>query len=172
MADNIISLFLVVAGVAVIVLGFFKNFGGQIQKIRVEKYGINAELSTMGLWLVLGFLLSASGAYVYLHPASSATDKGPTRIKLNVNFDPDKVNPRNPDFKVTAFMKVMGKEQTEEKSLPVRSTVEEGSVAIEVQVPDRETPFYVRFSTPQGTWKTDDHSAAKGKAMAYQIVGQ
>ena len=68
---QILSLFLVVAGVGVIVLGFFKNFGRQVQKIKIQRFGIDMELSTMGLWLVLGLVLCAGGVYVSRQPGAS-----------------------------------------------------------------------------------------------------
>lgn len=40
---HILSLFLVAAGVGVIVLGFFKNFGRQVQKIKIARFGIDTE---------------------------------------------------------------------------------------------------------------------------------
>jgi len=29
-----------------------------------------------------------------------------------------------------------------------------------------ETPFFIRFETPKGTWKTDDHSIREASATA------
>ena len=163
----VISAFLIIAGVAVIVLGFFKNLGGQIQKIKIKRFGIDTELSTMGLWLTLGFLLSVSGVYVYVQSRPLVPESGPVRARLNIHFDPADVNPRNPQFNVKAYMKKAGGVEP----LQALHKVSEGSLSVEVTVPDMETPFFVVFDTPKGTWKTDDHSIREAAATAYKIGG-
>lgn len=165
-AGDLISVFLVIAGVVVIVLGFFKNFGRQMQKIKIDKLGIDTELSTMALWLVLGFLLSAGGVYVYLQPD---TVEGPMHMKLNIHFEPPEVNPKHPKFEVKAFIKTM---KGEERGLPVRSRVMEGSLFVELEVPDKNSPFFLEFKTPKGIWKTDDHSVQEAAAKAYKVVSE
>jgi len=160
---HIVSIFLVVAGVSVIVLGFFKNFGRQIQKVKIERWGIDTELTTMGLWLVLGFLLSAGGVYLYLQTAAHT---GPITMRLNVNFDPAEVNPRNPQFSPQAFIKT----PKGDKLVPVLTTLSEGALSVQVNVPDMETPFFIVFQTPRGIWKTDDHSIRESAATARKQV--
>lgn len=156
---HVLSIFLVVAGVGVIVLGFFRNFGRQSQRIKIERLGIDTELSTMGLWLVLGFLLSAGGIYLFLH---SAARLGPITMRLNVHFDPDEVNPRNPRFAVKAFIKTpKGVEP-----IPIIYKVSEGALSVDVNVPDVNAPFFITFETPTGTWKTDDFSMKEAVATA------
>ena len=166
---HIISIFLVMAGVGVIVLGFFKNIGRQIQKIKIEKFGINAELSTMGLGLILGFLLSMSGAYLYLQSRVPAKSEDPVSVTLNVSFEPPEVNPRHPTFEVKAFMK---SRDGSEESLPVRHKISEGSLAVEVTIPDKDAPFFIVFTTPSGIWKTDDHSMREAHVGAYRLDRQ
>jgi len=160
---HIVSIFLVVAGVSVIVLGFFKNFGRQIQKIKIERWGIDTELTTMGLWLVLGFLLSAGGVYLYLQTAAHT---GPITMRLNVHFDPAEVNPRNPQFSPTAFIKT----PKGDKVVPIVTKLSEGALSVQVNVPDMETPFFIVFQTPRGIWKTDDHSIRESAATARKQV--
>ena len=163
---EVISIFLVVAGVVIVVLGFFKNFGRQIQKIKIAKLGIDTEISTMGLWLVLGFLMSAGGVYVFLQAESMANQ--PVVMKLNIHFDPPEVNVKSPRFEVGAYMKTMAGE----KRLPVLKRVMEGSLWIELKLPTRTTPFFLVFTTPRGVWKTDDHSVHEAAARAYKIVDE
>lgn len=166
---HIISIFLVIAGVGVIVLGFFKNIGRQIQKIKIEKFGINAELSTMGLGLSLGFLLSMGGAYVYLQSRVPAKPEALAPVKLNVSFEPNEVNPRHPKFQVKAFMKAS---DGSVESLPVLPRISLGSLSVEVTVPDKDAPFFIIFTTPSGIWKTDDHSMLEAHVGAYKIDSQ
>jgi hypothetical protein len=159
---QILSLFLVVAGVGVIVLGFFKNFGRHVQKIKIERFGIDMELSTMGLWLVLGLILCAGGVYVSRQPGASV---GPMHVRLNIHFDPAEVNPRNPKFGARAFMKTA----TGNREIPMVSEVREGALLVKVTVPNLETPFFIVFDTPQGTWKTDDHSVSETATTARKL---
>ncbi|MGH8509039.1 MAG: hypothetical protein ACREVH_10020 [Gammaproteobacteria bacterium] len=156
---HILSVFLVVAGVGVIVLGFFKNVGRQVQKIKIERFGIDAELSTLGLWLVLGFLLAAGGVYLYLQAGAPS---GPIAMRLNVHFEPDDVNPRNPQFNVKAFIKT----SKGVEPIPILHKVSEGALSVRVNVPDMDTPFFIVFETPKGTWKTDDYSITEALATA------
>ncbi len=162
---HILSLFLVVAGVAVIVLGFFKNFGRQVQKIKIARFGIDTELSTMGLWLVLGLILAAGGVYVFMHSGDSS---GPMHVRLNIHFDPAEVNPRNPNFRARAFIKTA----TGNQEIPILPTVREGGLSVDVSVPNLETPFFIVFDTPQGTWKTDDHSVRETATTARRLESQ
>jgi len=159
---QILSLFLVVAGVGVIVLGFFKNFGRQVQKIKIERFGIDMELSTMGLWLVLGLILCAGGVYVSRQPGASA---GPMHVRLNIHFDPAEVNPRNPKFSARAFIKTA----TGNREIPIVPEVREGGLLVDVTVPNLETPFFIVFDTPHGTWKTDDHSVREAATTARKL---
>lgn len=160
---HVLSLFLVAAGVGVIVLGFFKNFGRQVQKIKIARFGIDTELSTMGLWLVLGLLLAGGGVYVFLQ---SGAPSGPMQVRLNIHFDPAEVNPRNPKFTARAFIKTPEGEQP----IPLLSKLSEGSLSVVVSVPDMETPFFIVFDTPRGTWKTDDHSVRETVTTARKLV--
>ena len=116
----------------------------------------------MGLWLVLGFLLAAGGAYVFLESEPVA---GPMQVRLNVHFDPADVNPRNPNFTARAFIKT----PTGDQPIPIVPTVREGSLSVDVSVPNMETPFFIVFDTPRGTWKTDDHSVREAATTARKM---
>jgi hypothetical protein len=87
---------------------------------------------------------------------------GPITMRLNVHFEPAEVNPKNPQFTPLAFIKT----PAGEKSVPVVTKVSEGALSVQVNVPDMETPFFIRFETPKGTWKTDDHSIREASATA------
>jgi hypothetical protein len=95
-------------------------------------------------------------------PPHPATPIGPITMRLNVHFEPDEVNPRNPQFRVSAFMK------TPEGLKPIKilPKVSEGALSVNVTVPDMDTPFFIIFETPKGTWRTDDHSIKEAAATA------
>jgi hypothetical protein len=85
-------------------------------------------------------------------------------MRLNVNFEPNEVNPRNPNFKLRAFIKTAKGNEP----VPVVSKVEEGALSIQVIVPDMQTPFFIVFDTPKGTWQTDDYSVTEAHAVAHK----
>lgn len=88
----------------------------------------------------------------------------PITMRLNVNFDPNEVNPQNPKFRPIAFIKT----PTGNQAIPVVSKVEEGALSIQVQVPDMDTPFFIVFNTPKGVWQTDDYSVTEAHAVAHK----
>jgi hypothetical protein len=90
---------------------------------------------------------------------------GPITMRLNIHFDPNDVNPRNPQFAPEAFIKTPAGEQ----SIPIVYKVLEGALSVQVKVPDMDTPFFIRFETPKGTWKTDDHSIQEAPATARKV---
>jgi hypothetical protein len=93
--------------------------------------------------------------------------KGPVTMRLNVHFEPDEVNPRNPQFSAKAFLKTAkGVEPIE-----IVPTLSEGALSVQVKLPDLETPFFVIFETPKGVWKTDDHSIRETAATARKQEG-
>jgi hypothetical protein len=97
-------------------------------------------------------------------PQNVAESK-PITMRLNVNFDPNEVNPRNPNFKLRAFIKTPNGNQ------PIRCvpTIKEGGLSIQViGVPDMETPFFIVFDTPKGVWQTDDYSITEAHAVAHK----
>jgi len=103
-------------------------------------------------------------------PAESqcAAQMGPVTMRLNVHFDPDEVNPRNPQFSAKAFLKTANGVEP----VPIRPpVVSEGALSVQVNVPDMETPFFVIFETPKGIWKTDDHSIRETAATARKQDG-
>lgn len=115
--------------------------------------------------LFIGGLLSA---LTKLPSSAQKTDgKGPVTMRLNVHFDPDEVNPRNPHFKAKAFLKTANGVER----IPIVSTLSEGALSVQINVPDMETPFFVIFETPKGIWKADDHSIREATATARRQEG-
>lgn len=92
----------------------------------------------------------------------------PISMRLNVHFEPNEVNPRNPQFDATAFIKRPEGMQP----VPIVSQVSEGALSVRLEVPDMETPFFIVFRTPKGVWKTDDHSVREAAATARRQEGQ
>ena len=89
---------------------------------------------------------------------------GPINMRLNVNFDPNEVNPTNPNFKAEAFLKTAGGD----KPIPIFYTVSKGSLSVKVDIPNNEAWFYIRFNTPNGIWKTEDHSVCETWSTAHK----
>lgn len=87
---------------------------------------------------------------------------GPIAVRLNVHFEPDEVNPRNPEFVAHAFKKT----SQGDEPIPIVTRVVEGALSVQVNAPDMETPFYILFQTPRGVWQTDDHSIREASATA------
>lgn len=90
---------------------------------------------------------------------------GPVTMRLNIHFDPAEVNPRNPQFAPQAFIKTPAGEER----IPIVYKVLEGSLSVQVKVPDMDTPFFIKFETPKGIWKTDDHSIQEAPATARKV---
>jgi len=90
--------------------------------------------------------------------------RNPITMRLNVNFEPNEVNPRNQNFNLRAFIK------TSKGNLPIDVVpkVEEGALSILVTVPDMETPFFIVFDTPKGIWQPDDYSITEAHAVAHK----
>lgn len=107
--------------------------------------------------LIGAILFSLEKILPTLRPAT-----GPIPMRLNIHFVPDEVNPRNPDFKAEAYLKTA----EGSKPIPIVHQVSEGALSIKVTVPDMETPFFIVFETPKGTWKTDDYSVQETRAAA------
>ncbi len=93
------------------------------------------------------------------------TPNTPVKMRLNVHFDPADVNPRNPKFRVVAFIKTSGGR----KNIPVNFKVTEGGLSVILDVPDMKTPFYIQFHTPKGVWQTHDYSIEEALATAYKM---
>ncbi len=100
-------------------------------------------------------------------PQSSALLARPVTMRLNVHFEPDEVNPRNPQFSANAFIKTPGGVQR----IPIVTKLSEGALSVRLDVPDMETPFFIVFETPRGTWKTEDHSIHEAAATARKQEG-
>lgn len=96
----------------------------------------------------------------------SKTIAGPISVRLNVHFDPNDVNPKHPEFKINPYIK------TRKGSEPIDyvDTQKEGALSIELEVPDMETPFFIVFETPRGTWQTDDFSIHETAVTARKQV--
>lgn len=71
----VLSFLLVASGILIIILGFFRNFGRQVQKIKIQKFGVDLEVNTMSLWLLLGFSLALVGAYPVALRQAGAVEK-------------------------------------------------------------------------------------------------
>jgi hypothetical protein len=100
-------------------------------------------------------------------PPPETTGASPIAMRLNVHFEPNEVNPRNPQFEAKAFIKKPGGLQP----IPIVSQVSEGALSVRLEVPDMESPFFIVFETPKGIWKTDDHSVREAAATARKQEG-
>lgn len=109
--------------------------------------------------LIGGILFALSKGETAGQPASF---QGPVPVRLNVHFEPNEVNPRHPEFKIQAFIK------TTKGPKPVDCVhlLKEGALSVEMTVPDMDTPFFIAFETPRGTWVTDDFSVHETVATA------
>lgn len=112
-------------------------------------------ISVKGVAIVLLCGLMIGGILFALNKLSvPEAHTGPITMRLNVHFEPNEVNPRNPQFSPKAFIKT----PTGVEPIPIVATVSEGALSARLTVPDTETPFFIVFETPRGIWKTDDHS--------------
>lgn len=98
----------------------------------------------------------------------STSRNSPITMRLNVHFDPNEVNPRNPQFTAKAFIKTTGNDP---QAIPIVTKVSAGGLSVHLEVPDMETPFFIVFETPRGTWKTDDFSIHEAAAVARKQEG-
>ena len=123
-------------------------------------------ISVKGVVIVLLCALLMGGVMYPLRTLTSTAPANPptppTRMRLNVNFDPDEVNPRRKDFAVRAFLR------TKQGNVPIAVVpqVTQGGVTVIVDLPDTETPFFVEFQTAGKNWTTDDFSVREAKAIA------
>jgi hypothetical protein len=160
-----ILLALLLAGL-VVALIFRRDFRDAVLGAPGEATVFNL-LTVKGVAIVLLCSLLIAGILLVLKyspvPAQQtvAANK-PITMRLNVNFEPNEVNPRNPNFKLRAFIKTPEGNQL----IPVVSKVEEGALSIQTTVPDMDTPFFIIFDTPKGVWQTDDYSITEGHAVA------
>ena len=169
LAIYVAILFSVLLAALVVALIFRRDF-------RDALLGAPGEATVFGILTVKGVaivllctLLIGAILFLFTHPPSLppqqpiAENKAIT-MRLNVNFEPNEVNPRNPNFKLRAFIKTpKGNEP-----VPFVSKVEEGALSIQVIVPDMQTPFFIVFDTPKGTWQTDDYSVTEAHAVAHK----
>ena len=86
----------------------------------------------------------------------------PITMKMTVNFDPNDVDPDNPNVHVLAYIKT----PTGNKQIDVVPELEEGGFFVTLTVPDMVTPFFIKFETPKGTWQTTDFSVTEAHAVA------
>jgi hypothetical protein len=102
------------------------------------------------------------------HTDLTETRNQPITVEINVNFKPNIVNPRHPEFKITAYIK------TPKGNRPIKyiDTVKQGALSIKLDVPDMKTPIFLVFETHKGTWQTDDFSVNEMAAMAHKLVIQ
>lgn len=139
---------------------------------RTSVLGSPGEASLFGVISVKGVVIVLlctvlAGAVLYLlpkPPETAAANRPPTttKMRLDVNFDPDEVNPRRKDFAVRAYLR------TKEGNVPIAVVpqVTQGGVTVTVDLPDMETPFFVEFQTAGKNWTTDDFSVREAKAIA------
>jgi hypothetical protein len=135
--------------------------------------GGHGEASVLGLLTVKGVgivlisgLLIGGILFALSRPPAPVQQTGgtsnPITMRMNVNFDPNDVNPGNPKVLVRAYIKT----PTGNQPIPVVSKLEEGALSITLKVPDMMTPFFIAFETPKGTWQTDDFSVTEAHAVA------
>jgi hypothetical protein len=94
------------------------------------------------------------------------TTVGPISVRLNVHFEPNEVNPRHPDFRIKAYIKT----RKGPEPIDFVHVLKQGALSVELDVPDMETPFFIVFETPRGTWLTDDFSIHETAATARRQV--
>ena len=169
LGDYIAVLFTILLAGLVAALIFRRDFRNAV-------LGAPGEATVFGLLTVKGVaivllcgLLIAGILFVFTHapaPAASQTvnPNKEVTMRLDVNFEPNEVNPRNPNFKLRAFIKTPQGNQP----IPFVPKIEEGAFSIQVAVPDMETPFFVVFETPKGIWQTDDYSVTEAHAVAHK----
>ena len=158
--QELITLVLAVPLVALVMaLIFGQRFRDDVLAGRGEA-SVFGVVSVKGAVIVLlcGLLV---GAILFIgRPAEP--NGGPLTMRLNVHFDPDEVNPRHSEFKARAFIKTLNGD----RPIPIVYELAEGALSVRLQLPDKETPFYVVFETPKGTWKTDDHNMEEAPTTA------
>lgn len=91
---------------------------------------------------------------------------GPITVRLNVHFEPDEVNPRNPKFSIKAFLKT----REGDKPIAIVPKLSEGALSVRLDVPDMDMPYFIVFETPKGIWKTDDHSNEVATTARKQLL--
>ncbi len=167
-AGYVAILFAFLLSALVVALIFRRDF-------RDALLGAPGEATVLGLLTVKGVaivllcsLLIGGVLFDLTHlpvPAPQAVVQSkPINMRLDVNFDPNEVNPRNLNFKLRAFIKTPDGNQP----IPVVSQVQQGALSITVTVPDMDTPFFIVFDTPKGIWQTDDYSITQAHAVAHK----
>jgi hypothetical protein len=168
LAGYVAVLFALLLAGLVVALIFRRDFRNAV-------LGAPGEATVFGLLTVKGVaivllcsLLIGAILFVLTHlpvpaPETVAVNKA-IAMRLKVNFEPNEVNPRNPNFKLRAFMKTPNGNEV----IPVVSRVEEGALSIQVTVSDVDTPFFIVFDTPKGVWQTDDYSITEAHAVAHK----
>lgn len=101
---------------------------------------------------------------IKISPGADIADSIPN-IRMNIRFEPDDVNPRDPRLKVTAFKKAI---EGGRVPLLLRQGVEHGSIYVDLKPPDLETPFFVVIESTGGTWQTEDISLKHSFPTAYR----
>jgi hypothetical protein len=128
-------------------------------------------ISVKGVVIVLLCAMLTAGVLYPLRtlpttaPANPPAPPPPTKMRLDVNFDPDEVNPRRKDFEVRAYVRT----KQGNLPIPVIHQVTQGGVTVTVELPDMETPFFVEFQTAGKNWTTDDFSVREAKAIARKL---
>lgn len=90
----------------------------------------------------------------------------PIPVRLNVHFEPNEVNPTHPKFRIKAYIKT----RKGPEPIDYVDTLKQGALSVKLNVPDMETPFFIVFETPRGTWQTDDFSIHETAATARKQV--
>ena len=133
----VLSWILVIFGILIIILGFFRNFGRQIQKIKLQKFGVDLEVSTMSLWLLLGFSLTLGGAYPIII-GQREMEKYDARFFL-IFPEGQQVNVADPSIDVKGHIKKNGAVVP----IPVTKIVGVGGLFVQVKNLGKEDPFFV-----------------------------
>jgi len=102
---------------------------------------------------ILGIKISpGSGSLSNGSNGTNSTVASLPTIRLNIRFDSDDVNLRDPKLQVTAYKQTL---EGGPVMLPARKGVDPGGIYVDLEPPDLETPFFVVIQSPQGTWQTD-----------------
>ncbi len=104
-------------------------------------------------------------------PSNHNASPGPAgkekvHVKLQLNFNPNELNPRQPGLRVVGYIKTGDGRKV---PVPIRHGIDPGGIYVEADL-DVRTPFFVEIRTPERqVWKTDDYSVTRAYLTAYKI---
>ena len=171
MPHVIVALFGVLLMALVLALIFSGDFRSAVLGGTPGEASIGGIITVKGVAIVLLCALFIGAIMLALEKVPVKPDRDPTTgpfdVRLNVHFEPNEVNPRNPSVKARVFIK------TPEGDMEIDKVpkVAEGALSVSFEIPDMETPYFIRFETPDGVWVTDDHSIRESAATARRQAG-